>query len=1110
VTTSNTKLTTIVFTDIVRSTRLMQHVGDERAQGIFRGHHALLRRTIAAHGGQELQWLGDGTMASFPSAVRAARCAIALQETVERSQASARLRIRIGIHTGEVLIERSKAGPGFFGTPIVTARRLCDLGEPGTILCSGTVVGLLADMDAFRFRDLGAHTLKGVADPIAVSEVLYAGGAPIERDEPRDDDDSPLPLPALLTQPDPFPFSGRATELEGLTATWTAGAAAARRVVLVDGEPGIGKTRLAAETARLVHARGGTVLFGRCDEGLGVPFQPFVEALEHFLDHSPAGAVRERLGRHAGELVRLVPEIARRVPGLAAPLDSDPATERYRLFDAVAGWLLAATAVRPLLLVLDDLHWADTATLLLLRHVVRAAVTARLVILVTHRDTEVDETHPLTKLLADLCGVAGVTKISLRGLDERGVVELLEQTSGRQLDASGRNLARAVQAQTGGNPFFVGEVLRSLAESGALVQCDGKWASEISADDVRLPAAVRDVVLRRVTRLTGDTAETLGLAAVIGRDFDIGVLSGVSTLDELALIAALDEAASARLVEETAVDRYRFAHALVRSALYERLSASRRARVHHRVAKTLVARGAKDSTALALHFALAGPAHVDAAIRYATRAGNEALASLAHGRAVTHFQQALALLDGGEGEGRAGIGDAAHQRCHLLNRLGLAQRCSGEPGYRETYLAAAVLAERLHDTSALVEAALGNNRGWASALGSVDAERVAALEAALAALDTADSSARARLLATLAVELSYAEDRARRRALSDEALAMARRLDDCDTIAHVLNVRCHTIWSPDTLVERLENSAEHLAVVAGLRDPIARWYAAATRPQVAMEAGDLAEVDRQLENLARLTHEVRQPHLVWAQTVDAAWRAHLAGRLAEAEQLATEAYETGTAGGHVDALMYYACQLLAIRFDQGRLGELVALVEQAVADNPGLPAFRAILALAYCEADRPADARPILDTALAASFAGPFDMSWTTCMGFYAEVAARLGHERAAATLFDLLLPWSEHVIFNGLFVFGAIGRPLGVLAGTLGRHTEADRWFARAVEVHEQLQAPVLLARTYVDWADQILARAHSRNEDRAHALIERALTAATELGLGGVRRRAGELLVA
>jgi len=866
---------------------------------------------------------------------------------------------------------------------------------------------------------------------------------------------------------------------------------------LLSGEPGIGKTRLAGELARGAHEQGANVLYGRCDEGISVPFQPFVEALQYFVARGGEGSLRESLGHHAGELVRLVPEIAGRVAGLPERLTSDPATERYRLFDAVTEWLRAASVARPLLLVVDDIHWADAATLMLLRHVVRATVDHGFAIITTHRDTEIDRAHPLTNLLADLLSTShGITSFHVSGLDEPGVMELFEHASGERMDEQRRRLAQAIHLETAGNPFFVTEAVRSLTESGSLKTIDvRRGASSLAA---ALSEPIRDVVLRRVRRLSPTAADVLALAAVMGVDFDLEMLSSVSVLGELDLIAALEEATAARLIDETGVDQYRFAHALVRSALYETLSASRRARMHLDIACTLEKSRPSDVVALARHFVAAGRNATRKAIEFTVAAGDHALERLAHDQAVEYYEQALALLG-------ATVDEPV--RCDLLSRLGTAQKRAGHRAHRETLLAAARLAIDLGDTPRLVDAALTNNRGWVSASGAVDLDRVSVLEAALDALPPADSAMHARLLATLSVEVLYAPDQRRHVALSDEALAMARRLGDPATLAHVLNVRGHAIWSPNTLEERLANSAEHVATAALLSDPLAHWYAAATRPQVCMEAGEIAEVDRQLEVLAALTKELGQPHLRWAETIDRSWRALLAGRLAVAETLAMEAYQIGSAAGQADALLYYAGQLFAVRFEQGRLEELLPLLERG-RDRPKVPAFRASLALAYLESRRPDDARPILDASREVRFELPMDVAWTSGMTAYAEVAARLRAADAAAIVYERLLPWSDQIAFNGLYAFGSIARSLGLLADVLDDLDGADVWFARAAAKHDAMRAPTLLARTYVDWAETLIRRGRGDDRGRARVLLGDGLAVARDLGLGTIENRAAALL--
>ncbi|MGH9005409.1 MAG: AAA family ATPase, partial [Acidimicrobiia bacterium] len=260
---------------------------------------------------------------------------------------------------------------------------------------------------------------------------------------------------------------------------WKSAAGQAERgIVLLGGEPGIGKTRLAAELAAAVHAEGAVVLAGRCDEDLAVPYQPFVEALRHYAVHA---AEPRRLGRHAGELVRLVPELADLVPGLPEPLRSDPETERYRLFEALAAWLADLSTETPVLLVLDDLHWAAKPTILLLRHLLRSEEAMRLLLVATYRDTETAPDDPFGDFLGDVPRFDGAECLAVTGLDAAGVADYLVALAGHDLDANSAALAETVWRETDGNCFFVAEVLRHLAETGALEKRDGRWSTTAAA-----------------------------------------------------------------------------------------------------------------------------------------------------------------------------------------------------------------------------------------------------------------------------------------------------------------------------------------------------------------------------------------------------------------------------------------------------------------------------------------------------------------------------------------------------------------------------------------------------------------------------------------------------
>ncbi|MGH9008921.1 MAG: AAA family ATPase, partial [Acidimicrobiia bacterium] len=344
----------VLFTDLVGSTDIMSRLGETAFDELRRAHFAVLAEAIERVGGEEIKNTGDGVMAVFGSVVDAIHGAVTMQHATERQarQAGAPLAIRVGLSVGEVTFE----GEDVFGVPVVEAARLVAAAGPGQILTTAIARALAAGRAQAEFSNLDPLELKGLPQPVAACEVLWE---PLP--EPT------VPIPVLLTGVGRI-FVGRDAEVERLRQLWKEAVAGERRVGLVGGEPGIGKTRLAAELARQLHHEGALVLAGRCDEDLGVPYQPFVEALRHYMGHAP----ELRLGRHGGELARLVPEVAAAVPGLPEPLRSDPETERYRLFDAVASWLEDVSSEAPVLLVLEDVQWAAKPTLLLLRHVLRA------------------------------------------------------------------------------------------------------------------------------------------------------------------------------------------------------------------------------------------------------------------------------------------------------------------------------------------------------------------------------------------------------------------------------------------------------------------------------------------------------------------------------------------------------------------------------------------------------------------------------------------------------------------------------------------------------------------------------------------------------------------
>jgi class 3 adenylate cyclase/tetratricopeptide (TPR) repeat protein len=621
---------TLLFTDQVSSTETLLRLGDDAAERLRRTHFRLLREVAGTHGGQEVKNLGDGLMVAFASAVDAVACAIAIQQAVNR-QAEEDLAVRVGLNVGEPIVDEGD----YFGTPVVVAKRLCDAAAAGQILASDVVRALVGTRGGFGFRDVGAVPLKGIAEPVAACEVAW---------EPTTEQRIPLPPAVLGTETGTF--VGRAEALEELRRHWAAVVGGERRVVLVAGEPGMGKTRLTAEFCGAAHADGAVVLAGRCYEEMLIPYQPFVEALRHYVEGCPPAELTVQVAPRRRELAALVPELgggAAAEPGLPQP---EAEAERFRLFEAVAGLLSDAAGARPAILVLDDLHWADEASLLLLRHVVRATPGRTLLVLGTYRETELDPGGDLAAALAELRRARALHQLPLAGLPEPDVARLIAAQAG---DDAPDAFAREVAARTEGNPFFIEELLRHVDDPGGA-----------ALGELGVPDSVKDLLLRRLERLDDDARRALTVAAVAGRQFDLTVLEAVLGVPQEELIDLLERPALSRVVNEEpgTLGRYRFAHPLIRETIYGDLSVNRRALVHRRVGAAIEAlfpdRLDEQAATLAHHYQAAGDA--EKAFEYHRRAADEAERRVAY---ETAFEQLTGAIAAGELLGRTAATDAA-------------------------------------------------------------------------------------------------------------------------------------------------------------------------------------------------------------------------------------------------------------------------------------------------------------------------------------------------------------------------------------------------------------------------------------------------------------------
>ena len=721
---------TILFTDVVGSTALRSELGDDRADVLFRLHDDALRDALVEHHGREVKHTGDGMMAVFEAGSDAVACAIAMHKAVTRAtrRVGVPLELRVGISAGDV----TRTGDDCFGLPVNEAARLGAAAAPGEVLVTEIVRLLAGSRGAFAFADPSPRELKGLGTVTSWSVEWTS-------------DPAGAPLPAALASVSRTRFVGREAQTEQFLSLWGDMVRGGRQVMLVAGEPGVGKSRFAAERAWSVQGEGATVLLGRCEDGVAAPYRPFSEALRQLID-AEGDDLRGWARTHGSQVAPLLADIRERFPDVPTWVAADPETEQVRLFDAVVAMFVAVSERAPVLLVLDDLHWADRPSLLLLRHLVRSDAITRVFVLGTYRETDLDRNHPLAGLLADLRADECTTRVLLRGLDEADTHVLVEAWAGRDV---GSDFVRAVHRETEGNPFFVHQVLTHLAETGAVTRQGDGWVVDRPIDRLGIPEGVREVVGRRLSRLGERTNRVLGVAAVIGREFDLELLVAVGSVDEDEALDALEPTISAGLVEEVqgAAGRFAFTHTLVRSTLAEELLTLRRVRLHQRIGEAIEAQLGGDTgerlAELAYHFTEAAPAgDVAKAVSYTTQLADSLSATGEFATAQHAFERALQLLEA------AGDPDP-ELRFDVLE--GFARALSSGPDPREALAptqAALAIARSLGSMERLARAIRFMNNVVTA--GQRSPEQFDTVEELLAMVPADDLDSRARVLAVRA------------------------------------------------------------------------------------------------------------------------------------------------------------------------------------------------------------------------------------------------------------------------------------------------------------------------------------------------------------------------
>jgi DNA-binding winged helix-turn-helix (wHTH) protein/tetratricopeptide (TPR) repeat protein len=890
----------------------------------------------------------------------------------------------------------------------------------------------------------------------------------------------------------PGTLVGRETELGRLDAAVEDALAGRSRTILVTGPAGIGKSRLAAQLETLASARGVDVFWGRCQEGDGPPLWPWAEIVRALVKSRDPDDIRPILRAVAPELIDVLPSLRALFADVVATRRMDPELARLGLLDGFIELLDHMATRRPCVLVVDDVQWADSSSLMLLRSLALRRVDSGLLTIALCRDEEVEPPHPAVDLLAALEREESVEKVALGPLATEQSMDLLGTLgAGAAGDARLDELCRIAA----GNPFFLRELYRHLRESGDLEP---------------LPREVERLIVRRLEQRTPAAQRVVACAAVVGMEFRADLLRPLVEEETGSLDDALDELVRAGLIELPvhAGEPHRFAHALTRRAAYARIPAGDRARLHLALGERLEAAfygqvPAERAVQLAEHFDLASSAGGTArAFSYRMLAGEDAHRRLSFEEATRHLARAVALFDAANPPDGTAEEPAARdaRRCELLISLATVARKAGDgTTTSQAWDAAIPLARRLDDPRYLARLVVA-----APFVGSEDARLTALHEEALGRLGSEPTPLRAVALAGLAVRLrDTLGTRARRTALLREALAITSEADHVDARFYVLDAFLSAMDQADLIPERLRHSTEMRAQAQATGGVWMTAQARAHRSAILLQQGRLAEALEEARDLAALAKRHPWPRVEWLATGVRFVELLLDGRLADAEECCLRAGELASQTRQPTGEMALATQLPVVLREQRRLGEVLGLIEAYVTEHPAFT-WTLEIARSYL-GDGEALRRLVTSVAgeRAAMLRHESENFRVVGLCWLSDACAGLGHAEHADSIHAELAPYADAWAVGGIgfYTFGSIRRALGNLDLLRGRPGRAVEELTRALEVHTQPGATLLRLWTSFDLARALRARAHPGDLDEAERLLGDAHAAACRHELTALR---------